>query len=630
MFQKIILSILIVHFFHLQAATKRNTQVKEAMIQDLNVVKYHMDIKYAPKEWKEQYFGWNIEKAYQDAVEAIDQETHNTSRDYQKTLKKFLGSAKDYHVGTRFYSSEWAMFPITVKRAENRYYISEIFDVTTPFSSSDLAPIIPKSISEEDSFIVIDAEKCFPRTNCKFEQKKSQHPFVEKLKIGDEVTAINGTPISSVVEALIDQEFGGDRSETGYALATDTLFYHRGEFGEDVPRGAFELTVLHQGSDTPSTYQFAWQHFPEWVMNKSAPLKNSYDTKPSSLIRRYCKKEFAVQYSREIREMRLKLKRKATKADVEGVASESDHRIKGFLPELGEVIWENSKQHQFYAYLYQNPRGRKIGYLYLPTFGYEFDAEEIAKEIGEVLQFFNHESAALIIDISDNPGGNLLFTYAVLSFLTDKPMEVPSQKEILIQKNVFESALMLDLFGETLQENFEEPNWNYLTNLDGYHVDADDFQRMVNYFVQVINAWEVGKTLTDPLYIYGIERIKPHPKVRFKKPILLIINELGFSCSDFFAAVLQDNRRATLFGNTTAGAGGYVLNYPHTSRFGVESYNLTGSIALRKDGVTPIENLGVCPDIFCKLTRNDMLYRYVDYRNAIHTAIENLLESSPF
>ncbi|TBR20006.1 protease-like activity factor CPAF, partial [bacterium] len=116
----------------------------------------------------------------------------------------------------------------------------------------------------------------------------------------------------------------------------------------------------------------------------------------------------------------------------------------------------------------------------------------------------------------------------------------------------------------------------------------------------------------------------PHPTERYTKPILLLINELDFSCGDFFPAILQDNKRATVFGVRTAGAGGAVKATQFPNQFGIAGLAYTWTIALRTNG-QPIENLGVTPDVDYKTTEEDLKTGFAGYARAIQAALTNLL-----
>ncbi len=52
----------------------------------------------------------------------------------------------------------------------------------------------------------------------------------------------------------------------------------------------------------------------------------------------------------------------------------------------------------------------------------------------------------------------------------------------------------------------------------------------------------------------------------------MLINEMDMSCADFMPAILQDNKRATLFGSRTAGAGGHVLSFNFPNIHGIADF----------------------------------------------------------
>jgi hypothetical protein len=555
------------------------TSIQEAMIQDLDAVKYHMSIKYAPKEWKNEFLGWTLDSACDTAKGKIADQDLSTSKEYQKVFKDFLLSTQDYHVKPIFYSTELSLFPMQVKKVQGKYYLSFGLDL---------------HMSLED-FIFFDD----------MDDIEDQYDLaLSTLQPGDEIVALDGMPIQELIEEIVDDQFGGNRTPTGYALAEKSLFIRYGKYGNTVPQGLFQITVRHKGSVIPRTYTLPWLHVPEWVMNKTLAKGDAGGDSIGAKMERYMKRDFKVQYAEELLTNPLDLLKHnhlISKANSENENEEEDiedHREKGMLPELGEVIWETEIDQDIYAYLFKSPKGQKIGYLYLPTFNYDSQgAEGKVEDIAKILKHFNKESAALVLDITNNPGGNLFYTYGVLSTLTSTPMIVPSEREIIIQEDVYRAALIYKFMElEEAGDGYEDDEDFEGATLSGYSFSKEVLTGIKNYCREIIDSWEAGKTFTDPLYIYGIDKIMPHPEVQYNNPILLLVNELDFSCGDFFPAILQDNQRATLFGKTTAGAGGYVRGYQHSSRFGVMAYTLTGSIAMRPNG-NPIENLGVTPDI---------------------------------
>jgi hypothetical protein len=75
---------------------------------------------------------------------------------------------------------------------------------------------------------------------------------------------------------------------------------------------------------------------------------------------------------------------------------------------------------------------------------------------------------------------------------------------------------------------------------------------------------------------------------------------------EFLAAILQDNKKATLFGKRTAGAGACAkrIKLP-PNQLGVVSLTLPWTRAWRTNG-QPIEGLGVHPDVTYELTVEDL------------------------
>jgi len=124
------------------------------------------------------------------------------------------------------------------------------------------------------------------------------------------------------------------------------------------------------------------------------------------------------------------------------------------------------------------------------------------------------------------------------------------------------------------------------------------------------------------------EEIHPHHTYTWKKPILLLSDELSASCADQLAHLFKVNGIAKIFGQRTAGLGGEVEAVgvlPH-SKIRV---SLTRSLFKSGPGKaenpteTLVENNGVLPDYVYNPTIEDFRSGYINYvREFSERAIE--------
>lgn len=584
------------------------TSSHQDMINDLEVAKYNIVLKYAPAEWKEKLFGWELENSFELAKNRILTEKPKSTKEFHAIVNEFFGSTQDYHVTALYYSTEWSMFPFLVNHAKGRYFISGI-GTNLSLQSGD-------GIFEHDE---IDSKDLVAK--------------MKGIKIGDEIIAIDGVPIKTYIDNLIIENYNGDFSPTGHAMAYKNIFTRQGVYGQKVPKGTFKLTLKHDGENSTAVYTLSWFHVAEWVKDRvirsQMPMKvpdfslfpDHYplhrDGTSLASTKSFLNKDYSVAKAKK-----LSSKKKNAPSKEKEKKEEEDLREKGFLPTLGEKVWE-TKNHSFlYAYIYKNSQGRQIGYIYLPTFSFVGDsAFNMMKELIATIKRMNAKSEALVIDINDNTGGNLLYMYAVLSLLSKTPLETFLQQEIMIQQDVYNAALMYNEIKNTDAKELLEDN----SALSGYPVGKKEYNQIMNYAKKLMDYWEQGERLTPPLYVFGMDKIRPNPEAQYTKPIIVLTNEYCFSCADFFPGILQDNKRATIFGAKTAGAGGYVRRYPHLSMFGIQGYSLTASIAYRLNG-EPLENLGVTPDVPYELTINDLQNDFEGYRKALDDQINLILK----
>jgi hypothetical protein len=482
-------------------------------------------------------------------------------------------------VGARFYSTEKATLPFLVKGTEGRYFICYIY--------------------QQDQMHTAD------------------FPFIE----GDEILTFDGRPIGEVIEELQKQLLGNNVAETDRAMAEMILTKREGKEGHPVPRGSVCITGRPKGSSEILSAYLTWHYVPEKIRDFShlgaeaelipeiQTLVQKKDVKDILHSVKFFEK-WMIPAFWDISE--AKQSREAHRYSVGARTT--------FTPILGKaVLWRSSMSTAFDAYIFLTAEGHRIGYVRLPH--YAGDLEEV-EEFGMLMNYFQKRTEGLVIDQVNNPGGSVFYLYALASTLAHKPLYVPKHRIALTQQDIYTANELLS----HLQHVNDDATAQAVigTHVGGYPVDYRFARTMENFCHFLIGQWNVGKIFSAPIYLFGVDEIQPHPQYRYTKPILLLVNSLDFSAGDFFPAIMQDNKRATILGTRTAGAGGYVIAAEFPNHFGLSSLTITGSLAERKNG-KPIENLGVTPDIPYTMSINDLQDDYAEYAACIVTHIEELV-----
>lgn len=550
--------------------------IKRRVLADLDTIHHIFEVKYAPMKWKGEFANWNLDQAIEEAKNKIQSLSNPTLKECQVVIRDFFNSTRDYHVGIVFYSTESASLPFIVKGAENRYFICEI---------------------DRDQIC------------------KTKFPF----EVGDEILTFDDKPIHDVIDSLRMKEFGDNTYETDLGLAEMALTNRHGAMGHFIPKGSVKITGRKQGEQHVSSVALQWDYFPEKIrdLSKISPkmscevFENQHLDFLSTLKQsQFFEKMMLFPYWKE-----------CGPRFGSGMSGHALGARSSFLPPLGKKIWKTNSNWIFNAYIFETDAGKKIGYIRIPHFN--CDTEEV-EEFGEIMNYFQLRTDALVIDQVNNPGGSLFYLYSLVSILADKPFFVPKHHIALTQYEVH-TALYLLPFLEQARDD-ETARAVLGNDMGGYPVDFEFVRVMKQFCNFLIDQWNKGKLYSDPTHLYGWDKIKPHPKYRYSKPVLLLVNSLDFSGGDFFPAILQDNKRALIMGTRTSGAGGYVLNATFPNHSGIKEFIMTGSLAKRSDQ-KPIENLGVKPDFFYSLTVEDIQGNYQPYVNAIIDKVEELIGS---
>jgi hypothetical protein len=158
--------------------------------------------------------------------------------------------------------------------------------------------------------------------------------------------------------------------------------------------------------------------------------------------------------------------------------------------------------------------------------------------------------------------------------------------------------------------------------------DSDTF-RMISRFIDRFHDAHISyspSVLSDSARQVGVPLLVTPVESKF----LVYANELSFSGGDLFPMLVKANHLATLFGETTAGAGGNVEEVLTTS-FSQGTLRLTRSIFAPMTDAnqipfgTVVEDLGISPDVAHPLTVSDFRAGHVGYVKAFSEVAAGLV-----
>ncbi len=589
---------------------------KTKMLQDLDVIKSTFETKYAPFEWKKSHFGWSLEEQINFAKIQILTFDSLTVKDYQRILHAFFKSTCDYHVSAQFYSTELALLPFNVKKVSGKYLISELLQDTL-----------------------------------KAMQKVGLYKGKEIPQIGNELLTFDSLPVENVIDDLKHNEVGNPTSRTAQILTEQVLTRRLGMAGHIVPSGLIKISFKNSSGEVIDA-TIKWLYRPEKIKNHSyfslmAPLatidnkeeiSDTYGINHSSIMINCFAEMLQADYFHHFDYLK---NLKDEDGDVDNAEDEitdfnlqlektpTPHPINRDSIVFGKKVWSEPNKSDFNVHIYELPEtGKRIGYIRISTYSHHVDISgynQLALKLAESIKHLQGHTDALLVDQVDNPGGLGLYALAIASMLTDRPLTLPKDHFSITQAEVWRAQMYLEELKEAHEMQKKLPLSKTSNNyIAGYPIDANFIEGQLKFNQFVVDQWESGKVFSDPFPLMGIESLKPHPKASYSKPILVLVNGNDFSCGDFFPAILQDNKRAVIFGEQTAGAGGAVEMHTYPNSFGLRFFSFTVSLAERIDGKT-IENLGVTPDVLYEETEEDLMQGYVGYIKAVNSTLSSML-----
>ncbi len=261
--------------------------------------------------------------------------------------------------------------------------------------------------------------------------------------------------------------------------------------------------------------------------------------------------------------------------------------------------------------------GKKIGLLRIASYGVE--PKVLIKEVAIALAYLEETVDVLVFDQTNNPGGNGLNVVAIGDLFVENP-----RADLLFA--VRPTVSWMRRFEPAAHEAGITQSMAFMSAEEEMVFFQALRLRYSNFAEMFRNALEEGDFLTPPFDLLGkmgILLIPKELKVRFTKPVLLLINELCFSSGDMMPAFMKDNGRATLFGQKTVGAGGGVEPFGPLVYSDLD-FRLTTSLIFRPNGEL-LENNGVKPHVEYSITEDDFMNGYKRYVEAFTREALNLI-----
>ncbi|MEK6627320.1 MAG: protease-like activity factor CPAF [Bdellovibrionota bacterium] len=561
---KSVISLVLISLLSFTSEAQISKEFKNKLADEMKFIANVYSQHYAPKQWKEKHLGWNLESELGTALAKIN--AASSVYDYRNALADFIESTQDYHVAVRFYSTEKASLPLSFRTFEGKTILVGIDRKKLPL----------------DSF-----------------------PFA----IGDELIAIDEIYITEILSDLVLSK-GKNVPGTDLAMADMFLTSRSARSNMKVPKGPVSLTFQRADENTPIRHQLIWDYQKEQIPGGGANLSQLTESA-------------TLESNKFNRLMPLPMMMSNEALDFADINSDWGIGKKtSFVPKLGEKIWASANDSIFDAYIYSNHAGKLVGVIRIPSYTPE-DADAAIAEMAGLIQKMEKLTSVLVIDQVNNPGGSVFYLYSLVSLLISESATTPRHQMSLNEKLVSSAV-------DTLNElksitTLAEAKKIIGETSSGYPVTLQFVTYVREYCNFIIEQWAMGKKLSDPYYIWGVDRINPHATTRYTKPIVLLVNELDFSGGDFFPAILQDNNRVTIFGTRTAGAGGYVQSIQFPNLFGFSNITITGSLAHRENH-KPIENLGVTPDVEHNITVDDLRENLGFYTSQINEVVDSLIK----
>ena len=231
-----------------------------------------------------------------------------------------------------------------------------------------------------------------------------------------------------------------------------------------------------------------------------------------------------------------------------------------------------------------------IGFIRIATMAPTSQSTALTQFYNEIL-FFQANTDGLVIDVMDNGGGNGCYSQSLASGLIPYTFRGFAQE-------IRATATEAENFMATLVNAQETGAPQWVIDLYTSYLSA----------VQSALAGNRGRTgslpACGPTFDAAPLTDTKGNILAYTKPIVVLTDSFTLSAAEIFTMLMQDAKRATIFGSRTDGGGGFVVSYDATV-YSEGSARVTGSLITRAQPVqTPgfplsqyYDGMGIYPDV---------------------------------
>jgi hypothetical protein len=235
---------------------------------------------------------------------------------------------------------------------------------------------------------------------------------------------------------------------------------------------------------------------------------------------------------------------------------------------------------------------------------------------------------AIVVDDTHNPGGSVSYVQGLASLF----LKATSGSQV--QANNADRKWVMRLI-DTVNRINEIPGLppvlaQTMLGRAQKMEAALDAEKPLAPFMPIAGSDLGPKAEVPDAEVFGTEMLAPHPLIHWKKPVLVLHDELSGSGGDAFPALLQ-NAGIKTFGARTMGLGGTVEPVGTLANSGAELSLTRGLNATFVPNGQPklIENVGVTPDFAYSHTVADFRAGYLAYVKAFSDVAVSQIPATP-